>query len=80
MSNEVSVSVERLDRAIKITAELMVRHQLPQLMSTLKRLETERDRLLAEGDAINYAKRVLDNRRPEGSQWESVGKESIGAR
>jgi ribosomal 50S subunit-associated protein YjgA (DUF615 family) len=32
---------------------------LPQLLPTLKRLETERDKLMAEGDAIEYAKRLL---------------------
>jgi hypothetical protein len=37
----------------------MVEHNLPQLLPTLKRLEAERDRLLREGDAIEYAKRLL---------------------
>ena len=54
-----SVTVERLTRAIAITADCMARHNLPQLLPTLKRLEAERDRLLQEGDPIEYAKRVL---------------------
>jgi hypothetical protein len=56
-----AVTVERLDRAIKITAEAIVRHNLPQVVPTLKQLEAERDRLLREGDPIEYAKRLLGN-------------------
>ena len=52
-------TINRLERAITATARAMVRHNLPELMRTLKRLEAERDRLLAEGDAIEYAKRLL---------------------
>lgn len=58
-STVASVTVEELERAISITADVMVRHNLPQIMPTLKRLEAERDRLLREGDPIEYAKRVL---------------------
>jgi hypothetical protein len=54
-----AVTIERLERAVKITAECMLAHDLPQLLSTLKRLEAERDRLMRDGDAIEYAKRVL---------------------
>jgi hypothetical protein len=54
------VTIERLESAIKTTARCMVTHDLgPQLMPTLKRLEAERDRLMRDGDAIEYAKRVL---------------------
>jgi hypothetical protein len=53
------VTVERIERAIKMTAEAIVRHNLPEIVPTLKRLETERDRLLQEGDPIAYAKRLL---------------------
>ena len=56
-SNEVTV--ERLESAIKVTARCMVEHDLPQLLPTLKRLEAERDRLVQEGDAIEYARRLL---------------------
>jgi hypothetical protein len=53
------VTIERLERAIAVTARCMAQHNLPQLLPTLKRLEAERDRLLQEGDPIEYAKRVL---------------------
>jgi hypothetical protein len=53
------VTLERLERAITITAEAMSRHNLPQLLPTLKRLEAERDNILMNGDPIEYAKRVL---------------------
>jgi hypothetical protein len=54
------VTVERLERAITVTASAMARHNLPQLLPTLKRLEAERDNLLLNGDPIEYAKRVLE--------------------
>jgi hypothetical protein len=55
-----TVTIERIKNAIKMTARCMVSHDLgPQLMPTLKRLEAERDRLMRDGDAIEYAKRVL---------------------
>lgn len=53
------VTVERIERAIAVTASCMARHNLPQLLPTLKRLEAERDRLIAIGDPIDYAKRIL---------------------
>ena len=51
--------IGRLERPITMTAYVMAHHNLPQLLPTLKRLEAERDRLLQEGDPIEYAKRVL---------------------
>jgi hypothetical protein len=53
------ITVERLERAIAVTANAMTRHNLPQLLPTLKRLEAERENLLLNGDPIEYAKRVL---------------------
>ena len=53
------VTVERLECAIKTTARVMARHDLAQLMPILKRLEEERDRLIRDGDPIEYAKRLL---------------------
>jgi hypothetical protein len=38
----------------------MQRHKLPQLLPTLKRLEAELEKLRTDGDAIEYAKRVLE--------------------
>jgi hypothetical protein len=55
----MTVTVELLEHAITMTAHCMAEHNLPQLLPTLKRLEAERDRLLQEGDPIEYAKRVL---------------------
>ena len=54
-----AVTVERIERAIAIIAYCMTRRNLPQILPTLKRLESERDRLIAEGDPIAYAKRIL---------------------
>lgn len=54
-----AVTVERIERAILVTAYCMAQHNLPQLMPTLKRLEAERDKLISEGDPIAYAKRLL---------------------
>ena len=59
MSQKPKVTAEQLDRAIKITAHVMVRHNLPQILPTLKRLEGEHRRLSSEGDPIDYAKRIL---------------------
>jgi hypothetical protein len=54
-----SVTVERIERAMAITARCMAEHNLPQLLPTLKRLQVERDKLAMDGDPIDYAKRVL---------------------
>jgi FMN phosphatase YigB (HAD superfamily) len=59
MSERVSVTVERIDRAIATTVDCMARHDLPQLLPTLQRLEAERDRLIAIGDPVDHAKRLL---------------------
>jgi hypothetical protein len=53
------VTIERLGRAIAMTARCMTQHNLPQLLPTLKRLEAERDNLIANGDPIDYAKRLM---------------------
>jgi hypothetical protein len=50
ISVKVSVTIERLERAIAVTAYCMTKHNLPQLLPTLKRLEAERDNLIANGD------------------------------
>lgn len=58
-SDADEVTVERVEAAIKVTARCMVEHHLPQLLPILKRLEAERDRVVQEGDPIEYAKRLL---------------------
>jgi hypothetical protein len=60
-----TVTIERLNAAIAKTALCMTRHDLPQLLPTLKRLEAERDRLIANGDPLEYARRILKQQRPE---------------
>ena len=62
MQIKVSVTTERLERAIAATAYCMTKHNLPQLMPALKRLEAERDNLIANGDPIQYAERILKRR------------------
>jgi hypothetical protein len=52
------VTVERLERAINVTAQAMADHNLPQLLLTLKRLEAGRDRLLTGGDPLVETKPV----------------------
>jgi len=59
MSAADEITIDRLDRALATTARAMVRHNLTGLLPTLKRLEAERDRLLVDGNAIEYAKRLL---------------------
>jgi hypothetical protein len=54
-----TVTIERLNAAIKTVAEAMVEHNLPGLLVYIRRLEAERDRLLSEVDAIDYGKRLL---------------------
>jgi hypothetical protein len=58
------VTVEHLERAISVTAACMARHSdlARRLMPTLKRLEAERDNLIANGDPVEYAKRILARR------------------
>jgi hypothetical protein len=54
-----AVTIERVERAIRTVADMMVKHRRPQLMDTIKRLEAERDRLRNETDPIEYAKQIL---------------------
>jgi hypothetical protein len=61
------ITVERLENAIRVTAQAMVDHDLwhatdhdlQQLRSTLKRLEAERDKMITEDDPLEYARRML---------------------
>jgi hypothetical protein len=59
LSSTHKVTTERIDRAIKTVAEAMVEHNLPGLLVYIRRLEAERDRLLQEVDAIDYASQIL---------------------
>ena len=53
------ITIERLERAIRIVADMMVKHNRPGLIVTIRRLEAERDRLRNETDPIAYAKQIL---------------------
>ena len=54
-----AVTLERLERAIRIVADMMVKHNRPGLIEHIKRLEAERDRLRKEADPMAYAKQIL---------------------
>jgi hypothetical protein len=56
---DLEVTIERLERAIKTTARIIERHNMLQLMPTLRRLEAERDRLIRDGDPLAYVRRLL---------------------
>ena len=46
------VTVERLKRGIAIVAEMMVKHDMPHLITTIRFLEAERHRLEQETAAM----------------------------
>jgi hypothetical protein len=54
------VTVERLNAAIRIIAFGMDFHKGPKARPILERLVEARDRLRAEGDALEFARRVLE--------------------
>ena len=53
------VTVERIARAIRIVADMMLKHKRPGLIVTIRRLEAERDRLRNETDPLEYAKQII---------------------
>lgn len=55
-----TVTIERVERAITMTAYAMQQHKLPQFLPALKRLEAARDDLARDGDALDYARRALE--------------------
>jgi hypothetical protein len=54
------ITVERLEHAIRLTAYCMKRHDLQQLMPTIRRLIAARDDLIANGDHLEFADRILE--------------------
>jgi hypothetical protein len=62
MTSASVITLERVERAIQTTAGAMSLHPdlAAQIVPTLKRLEAERNRLLQEGDPLDYAKKVLE--------------------
>lgn len=58
-SDQPRQTLERIDRAITFTAYCMKQWKMRELLPSLKRLQAERDRLAEEGDALQYAERIL---------------------
>lgn len=56
----MEVTVERLQRAILIVARGMQFHKMPEAIPIIRRLEAEIVKLEAEGDALDYARRILE--------------------
>jgi hypothetical protein len=54
-----AVTIDEIERAIKIVAYCIKRHNMPEALPVLKRFEAELERRLAEGDAMDYADKVL---------------------
>lgn len=54
-----TVTVERLERAIRVVAEMMLKHNRPRLKETIHILEAERDRLQNEIDPLEFARSIL---------------------
>jgi hypothetical protein len=59
MSKHEPLTLEGLETAIKYLAWGMVEYKKPELQPTLSRLVAERDRMRKEGDALDFARRVL---------------------
>jgi hypothetical protein len=55
------VTVERIERAIRIVADMMLKHERRGLIDTIRRLEDERDRLRNETDPLEYARQIILN-------------------
>jgi hypothetical protein len=55
----VAVTAERIERAIDTVARMMVKHDMPHLIITIRRLETERDQLRQATSAMDYAREIV---------------------
>jgi hypothetical protein len=62
----MTVTIERLERAIHIVADMMVKHDM-DLMPNIRQLEAERDKLRQKTAHMDYAKEILKNGRNKGS-------------
>jgi hypothetical protein len=56
------VTVERIGRAIHIIAHMMIKHDMPHLIATIRFLEVEQDKLRQQTAAMDYAKEILAKR------------------
>jgi hypothetical protein len=63
-----AVTIERLEHAITTVADMMVKHDIPQLIVTIRYLEAERDKLRQETAAMDYAKEILRKRAQQRKQ------------
>jgi hypothetical protein len=66
------VTVDRLERAIHTVADMMVKHDMRQLILTIRFLEAERDKLQQETAAMDYAREILRKGRNTGSNITEV--------
>jgi HAMP domain-containing protein len=48
------ISIERIENAIHTVARMMLKHDMPELIATIRYLEAARDDLLAGGDPAKY--------------------------
>lgn len=62
IQNPPAVTVERLDAAIDLVSEVMVRHNRPQFAPYVERLEQELAALQSRDDAMTRARRRLEGR------------------
>jgi HAMP domain-containing protein len=53
------VTAERIERAKHTVARMMVKHNMPQLIVTIRFLEAEQDKLREQTAAMDYAKEIL---------------------
>ena len=57
-----AVTVERIDRAMHTVASMMVKHDKPHLIVTIRFLEGAQEKLQQETAAMDYAKEILRKR------------------
>jgi HAMP domain-containing protein len=57
-----AVTVERIDRAMHTVASMMVKHDMPHLIVTIRFLEAAQEKLQQETAAMDYAKEILRKR------------------
>jgi hypothetical protein len=64
--SHAEVTIERLERAIYIVADMIVKHDM-DLMPTIRQLEAERDKLRQKTTAMDYAREILARGSNQGS-------------
>ena len=57
-----TLTVERIDRAMHTVASMMVKHDKPHLIVTIRFLEGAQEKLQQETAAMDYAKEILRKR------------------